>query len=438
MDTCFSETRCAKGPLFYLYPGDLTASCSESRHHKHHLPAQCMLQTIVQEFPTTNNPDDACFFIPGFDTGCTRHSCIDLSGDMKAHQVSIEAKLQALPHWNNDVTKLGGAHFLLLDYNFDKEWPGYDAGAAMVLRSSWEQQTYRHVFDVQLPPLQAGNIHTHTAAATNSLVFKGGRTDDAAMTAVGQSAFLRPLLLFFSGIVFPLPYAWTFGRNFVVSELMSRNRADVVVEAKCAFKWNRGDDQLQRFPHCYGCYWGTREMADGSKEECGDGVTTEMNYTLGLLSSRFILSPRGMGALSYSLIEAIGADSVPVVTGDSTVLPFDGEGKIGELWERCIVLVPESEARAIPEILAAIGPLEYGQRLTACRSLLVEHRTDTLEGIHKQGLCTIIARVALQLLKSVEVEASARGDRAELLGMVKSSLGAAWVEAWDACLPMVL
>lgn len=72
MDTCFNEARCANGPLFYLYPSELTATCSESSHHKHHLPAQCMLQTIVKEFPTTSDPESACFFIPGFDTGGCR------------------------------------------------------------------------------------------------------------------------------------------------------------------------------------------------------------------------------------------------------------------------------------------------------------------------------------------------------------------------------
>lgn len=68
MDTCFDAARCADGPLFYIYPGDLTATCKVT-HHKHHWPAQCMLQTITKQFPTTTDPDKACFFIPGFDTG---------------------------------------------------------------------------------------------------------------------------------------------------------------------------------------------------------------------------------------------------------------------------------------------------------------------------------------------------------------------------------
>lgn len=127
-----------------------------------------------------------------------------------------------------------------------------------------------------------------------------------------------------------------------------------------------------------------------------------------------------------------------MVTGDTVVLPFDGEGKMGKLWEQCIVFVPEPDARAIPEILTAISPLEYGQRLTACRLLLVDHHTDLLEGVQKQGLCTIIGRVALQLMKSVEVAATARGNRTELLGMVGTSLGESWAEAWKTCLPILL
>lgn len=69
MKNCFAAKRCSRGPLFYVYPGNLTATCSKSTRPKHLWPAQCMLYTIMKEFPTTTDPSEACFFMPGFDTG---------------------------------------------------------------------------------------------------------------------------------------------------------------------------------------------------------------------------------------------------------------------------------------------------------------------------------------------------------------------------------
>lgn len=136
------------------------------------------------------------------------------------------------------------------------------------------------------------------------------------------------------------------------------------------------------------------------------------------------------------------ADSIPVMTGDRSVLPFDNEGKLGALWEKCIVVVPEGNARAIPEILAAIGALEYGQRLTACRTLYTDLQTDSLEGIQKQGLCTIIARVALQLMQEGGFASAGTAlvgaKRDAALAKVGKSLGKAWGDAWATCIPLVV
>ncbi|MEW5303399.1 MAG: hypothetical protein WDW36_006097 [Sanguina aurantia] len=434
MNTCFDTSKCAAGPVFYVYGGNLTATCSKSTRPKHLWPAQCMLYTIMKEFPTTTDPAQACFFIPGFDTGCTQHSCFD-RGDFEAHRVSMEQLLQALPEWHGDVAGHGGQNFLLLDYNFDKEWLGYDAGAAMVMRSAWENHTYRSNFDIQLPPMHQGMITYSPATVSLS---DTSHDDAATFIAIGEKALTRPLLLFFSGIVFPAPYFFAFGRNTVVSDLMVLRRPDIVLEAKCAFRWKKGDSQLKLFPHCYDCNWGTRAWPDGSTDYCGSGVTTEMNYTLGITSARFVLAPRGMGSLSYQLIEAIGADCVPVMTGDKAVMPFDGEGRLGRLWEQCIVLVPESDASQIPDLLKAVTPLEYGKRLTACRTLLLDMQTNTLGGIMKQGLCTIVARVARQLLTSLPDTSSASASPDAITSMVTQGLGKAWSTVWANCGSLIM
>lgn len=126
------------------------------------------------------------------------------------------------------------------------------------------------------------------------------------------------------------------------------------------------------------------------------------------------------------------------MTGDKAVMPFDNEGRLGRLWEQCIVLVPENNATHIPDMLKTITPLEYGKRLTACRTLLLDMQTNTLGGIMKQGMCTLIARVARQLLTTLPATASAKSTPDEIISMVTQGLGKTWSAAWANCGPMIM
>ncbi len=67
---------------------------------------------------------------------------------------------------------------------------------------------------------------------------------------------------------------------------------------------------------------------------------------------------------SYRLTEAMRANAIPVIVADGYVLPF------AELldWSQMAIFVPESEWRAIPDILRAI-PDEQVARM---RRLLVD------------------------------------------------------------------
>jgi len=77
------------------------------------------------------------------------------------------------------------------------------------------------------------------------------------------------------------------------------------------------------------------------------GVAIKREFAESLRNARFILCPRGNGVGTIRLFEAMQAGRVPVIISDDYVLPN------GVDWKSCAIVVRESEAGKIPEILAA-------------------------------------------------------------------------------------
>lgn len=86
----------------------------------------------------------------------------------------------------------------------------------------------------------------------------------------------------------------------------------------------------------------------------------EMSLFLDVTSrSKFTLCPRGYGAQSFRLYEAIQLNSVPVYIFDTPWLPFDGIIK----WSDFCVLIDRNNIHNIKSILESITPEQYDKML---------------------------------------------------------------------------
>jgi hypothetical protein len=88
-----------------------------------------------------------------------------------------------------------------------------------------------------------------------------------------------------------------------------------------------------------------------SIEHCDTGLTrTESTYAEDLLCGKFVLCPRGLGASTFRVFEAMRLGRVPVVISDAWLEPP------GVRWKDFIVRVAEANVAAIPRLLCAIEP----------------------------------------------------------------------------------
>ncbi len=85
------------------------------------------------------------------------------------------------------------------------------------------------------------------------------------------------------------------------------------------------------------------------------------SYWRTLRASRFVLCPRGVGASTIRIFEAMRAGAVPVIIGDDWLEPPIGD------WSQFSIRVPERAVLEIPGICAA-----YGNRATAMGEIAKE------------------------------------------------------------------
>ncbi len=133
-----------------------------------------------------------------------------------------------------------------------------------------------------------------------------------------------------------------------------------------------------------------------------EGVNAfKRQYVDGLLESKFVLCPRGIGVSSIRLFEAMEAQRVPVIYADDWVPP-DGPD-----WDACSIRIAEGDVERTVEILTAAEP-RWAQMAASARTEwetwfgdeVIFHRlTETClllqKSTHNESLARLSARLNL-------------------------------------------
>ncbi len=136
MGTCFDFSRCGgrHGFKVYVYPEEAEGQMSELFHE--------ILYTIKSSPYITMDPEEACLFIPSFDTLDRDEHSSDFVKNLPP--------LASLPYWNG-----GRNHLIFVQYS--GTWPDYSelldfpTGQAILARASMNIRVYRSGFDISLP-----------------------------------------------------------------------------------------------------------------------------------------------------------------------------------------------------------------------------------------------------------------------------------------------
>lgn len=134
METCFDFSKCANDPKVYVYPSDGPVSPSYRK----------VLSVVRESHYVTQDPNEACLFLPSVDT-------LDADPLSPDHVTDVGAKLSRLPFWNN------GRNHLIFNL-YAGTWPdyaednlGFEPGEAILARASASETIFRQGFDVSLP-----------------------------------------------------------------------------------------------------------------------------------------------------------------------------------------------------------------------------------------------------------------------------------------------
>ena len=136
MGGCFDLSRCRRKQGFkvYIYPLEENQQLSPLFEH--------ILRVIKESTYFTADPEEACLFIPSFDT-------LDRDVHSKYYLRGLPP-LNSLPYW-----KGGKNHLIFVQYS--GTWPNYSedldfpTGKAIIARASFNISLYREGFDVSLP-----------------------------------------------------------------------------------------------------------------------------------------------------------------------------------------------------------------------------------------------------------------------------------------------
>lgn len=136
MGTCFNIQKCKQLSEFrvYVYPSDSNRKVSPL--------FEKILRVIRSSRYYTADPEEACLFVPSYDT-------LDRDKHSKDYLKNMP-KLSSLPYWN------GGENHLIFN-QYAGTWPDYyeildfDFGKAIIAKSSFNISHFRMGFDVSLP-----------------------------------------------------------------------------------------------------------------------------------------------------------------------------------------------------------------------------------------------------------------------------------------------
>ena len=135
MENCFDFEKCKHGFKVYVYPFEDGERVS-ANYAK-------IIHVIKKSVYYTDNPREACLFVPSYDT-------TDQDKLSKDFVTNLGKKLLSLPHWNG-----GRNHVIFNIYSgtwaLYKETLDFDIGQALLVKASFNAQHYRPNFDISFP-----------------------------------------------------------------------------------------------------------------------------------------------------------------------------------------------------------------------------------------------------------------------------------------------
>ena len=252
-----------------------------------------ILDTIRRSPYFTEDPAEACIFIPAFDVSCWCESCVCGAFDniidvMQPESATISERLKALPYWSD------GRNHMLFEIEDGPCMP-FEIGYAIAAKSGLSEFHLRAGLDVSIPlfgmvEFSAIERHVPPTERPYLLTFRGTRSERSDST-----------------------------RN----ELYRiHNDADIILLVAC--RWY-GETQHAR--------------GSGYDENCAEQEQSFYSHTYSELAtgSKFSLILEGFGYDSIRLTEMMSAGSIPVIVCDHYVLPF---ADILD-WENFSIRVPE-------------------------------------------------------------------------------------------------
>lgn len=170
METCFDRTKCLKDFKVYVYP---------IRPGEKLCPLFAKILKVIKESSFyTDNPSEACLFIPSVDS-------LDRDRISPDYVRRLGEKIRSLPYWNS------GTNHVILNL-FSGTWPdyvedlGFDTEKAILAKASLSSSILRPGYDISLPLLPKTHPHKNGGNLPHSasvfplerkykLAFKGKR-----------------------------------------------------------------------------------------------------------------------------------------------------------------------------------------------------------------------------------------------------------------------
>jgi len=317
-------------PRFHVYPvpSDAPEGSVEGKNKRY-----SRLKEALRAHPShTEDPDQACLFIPWFSPLCEHNSCANTWSDvMKAEYMPHLVK--RLSHWDE-----GRNHIFF--HASDHPSGVFDIGKGIwATTGMWDialpdDHLYRKGYDIPIPLFLL------------KVPEKGLRF---------PAANKRRLLLSFKGSC--------------KSSNLYNGGPSTLVKMKHAGK-------LPSRPHDASPRDDIHLLHNGEDIIVVATEDTVYSYEDLLLNATFGLVPAGLSPMSYRLAEVLAYGAIPVILSDFITLPFAHEID----WASCSIRIPEVQLQQIPTILRKI-PLKQRLKMQHTAQAVSDKYFRTLETV---------------------------------------------------------
>lgn len=298
METCFDRTKCLNDFKVYVYPIQAGEKIS---------PLFGKVLKVLRESKLyTDDPKNACLFIPSVDTLDRDHLSEDYVHD-------LPLKVSSLPHWN------GGVNHVIFNL-FSGTWPDYsedlrlDTGKAILAKASLSTEFYRPGFDVSFPLF----LKSHPQ--------KGNAVDAPSSCAV-----------------FPL------NRKYKLAFKGKRYLSGIGSESRNSFYHIHNGNDIVLLTTCkHGKNW--RKYMDQRCEKDNEEYD-KYDYDELLKNATFCLTPRGRRLGSYRFLESLQAGCIPVLLSNGWELPFS---EVID-WSKALIQGDERLLTELPSVVRSFS-----------------------------------------------------------------------------------